>query len=158
VQEADIDDLSDNLSRAMKRSGKPELNLDKESGERFRQRLKTLLGFPALMAASKAIFLQHEHEHTLCHARIFTDARPIYGDDPQITPSAAAITHMLKLAYHKGNQTEVEEIHIALDKSDLLKLKDLITRAESKADSLRKVFTSQGISVTAELEEVLWNN
>lgn len=147
VRQLDSEELAADISRAMKRSGRPELALDSETEERFRKRLSLLLGFKTLMTASKAVFLKHEHEHTLCNARIFTDARPIYADDPASPPSATVITHMLKLAYHQGISGDVNEIHIALDKSDLLKLKELIERAESKASSLRQVFESGNIPV-----------
>ncbi|HJZ12926.1 MAG TPA: hypothetical protein VJ521_12285 [Acidobacteriota bacterium] len=142
VRQLNTDDLVEEIIKAMRRSRKPELVLDAEKENRFRERLRMLLGFEALTTASKAVFLQHEHEHPFCHARIFTDARPIYSDDPNAPPSAMAISHMLKLAYHKGSRNDVEEIHIALDMSDLLKLKELIQRAESKAASLREVFES----------------
>jgi hypothetical protein len=91
------------------------------------------------------MFLQHEHEHALCNARIFTDARPVYGEDPTTLPSAAVITHMLKLVYHEGSK--LEEIHVALDTADLLKLRSLIDRAQSKVAGLRKVFDSTNVPV-----------
>jgi hypothetical protein len=143
-RETETDDFIDDIVRAMKRSKRPELALA-DSDNRFRDRLKRLLGFSAFATASKAVFLQHEHEHTLCTARIFTDARPVYGDDATSLPSVVAITHMLKLAYHEGNR--LEEIHVALDKADLMKLKLLIERAESKGASFRKVFDSANIQV-----------
>ena len=146
VSETGADEFVDDICRAMKRSKRPELALDDpDIDSRFRDRLKRLLEFSALKTASKAVFLQHEHEHTLCTARIFTDARPVYDQDPTSPPSAVAITHILKLAYHEGNK--LEEIHVALDKSDMLKLKSLIDRAESKAAGLRRVFDTARILV-----------
>ena len=146
VRQTDTDELVADISRAMKRSRRPELTLEGE--ERFRARLKSLLGFGALMTTSKAVFLQHEHEHTLCHARIFTDARPVYGDNPASPPAATVITHMLKIAFHEGgDDTTVKELHVALDKGDLEQLKGFISRAELKAQSLRRVFESQQIPV-----------
>jgi hypothetical protein len=146
VSEAGTDEFVDDISQAMKRSRRPELGLnDPDIERRFRDRLKRLLDFSALKTASKAEFLQHEYEHSLCAARIFTDARPIFDEDPTSPPSAVVITHMLKLAYHEGGK--LEEIHIALDSADLLKLKSLIDRAESKAAGLRRVFGTATIPV-----------
>jgi hypothetical protein len=145
ASETPTDEFLDDVVRAMKRSRRPELSLDDTNADRFRNRLKTLLSLSTLTTASKAVVLQHEHEHTLCTARIFTDARPAYGEDVASPPSAVAIMHMLKLTYHEGNRTE--EIHIAFDKADLLTLKSLIARAESKAVGLRKVFESAHIPV-----------
>jgi hypothetical protein len=99
----------------------------------------------ALTTATKAVVIQHEHEHTLCTLRIFTDARPVYGEDVTAPPSAAAITHMLKLTYHEGNDTK--EIHVAFDHEDLINLRSQIARAESKAAGLRKIFESSKIPV-----------
>jgi hypothetical protein len=146
VSETGTEEFVEDVSRAMKRSRRPELALNDPAIEsRFRDRLKRLLGSSALKIASKAVFLQHEHEHALCSARIFTDARPVYDQEPTSPPSAAVITHMLKLAYHEGNR--LEEIHVALDGADLLKLKSLIDRAESKAAGLRRVFSAANIPV-----------
>ena len=133
------------IVRAMKRSNRPELALVDSEEPRFRDRLQRLLSFRALSTASKAVFLQHEHEHALCTARIFTDARPVYGDDATALPSAVVITHMLKLAYHEGDR--LEEIHIALDGADLRELKQLIDRAESKAVSFKQAFGPAKIQV-----------
>jgi len=142
--ETEVDDFVNDIVRAMKRSKRPELALGEAYGK-FRDRLKRLLSFSSLLTASKAVFLQHEHEHTLCTARIFTDTRPVYADNPTLPPLAAVITHMLKLAYHEGDK--LEEIYIALDKADLSKLKLLIGRAESKAAGIRKVYESANIQV-----------
>jgi hypothetical protein len=139
------EEFVDDIVRALKRSRRSDLSLDDSSVSRTRNRLKTLLSLGALTTPAKAAAIQHEHEHTLCTLRIFTDARPVYGDDPAAAPSAVAITHMLKLTYHEGAKTE--DIYIAFDKQDLLNLKSQIARAESKASSLRTVFTSVSVPV-----------
>jgi hypothetical protein len=144
--EIPADQFLDDIVRAMKRSGRTELALSDSSIEKnFRNRLQTLLALRILTTASKAMLLQREHEHALCVARIFTDARPVYGEDVASPPSVAIITHMLKLTYHQGSR--LEEIHIAFDKADLLNLKSLIARAESKAIELQKVFELAKIPV-----------
>jgi hypothetical protein len=136
----------EDIIRAMKRSRRSDLSLNSPAIEsNFRNRLQTLLALSALTTATKAVVIQHEHEHTLCTLRIFTDARPVYGEDVTSPPSATAITHMLKLTYHEGDDTK--EIHVAFDKDDLLNLKSQIARAESKAAGLRKLFESAKIPV-----------
>lgn len=144
--EVAVPDFVDDVIHAMTRSKRPGLSLhDPESERKFRSRLAQLLTVGSIAAASKAVVIQHEHEHTLCTSRIFTDARPVYGDDVSAPPSLATIIHMLKLAYHEGDITK--EIHIALDKQDLIDLKEQIARAESKAASLQKVFELSHIPV-----------
>jgi hypothetical protein len=144
--EVPTDEFLEDIVLAMKRSRRPDLSLDEPNLARnFQNRLKTLLALSPITTATKAVFIQHEHEHTLCTLRIFTDARPVYGEDATSPPSAAAITHMLKLTYHEGNDTK--EIHVAFDKEDLLALKSQIARAESKAAGLRRLFESATIPV-----------
>lgn len=144
--ETSADEFLNDLVRAMTRSRRTELAIDDPAIDKiFRARLKALLSLGGLTIASKALMLQHEHEHSLCTARIFTDARPVYGDDAAQPPSAAVIMHMLKLTYHQGSKTE--EIYISLDKDDLQSLKDMIARAEAKAIGLRKVFEATSIPV-----------
>jgi hypothetical protein len=141
-----IEEFLDDIVLAMKRSKRSDLSLESaEVDQKFRNRLRVLLALSALTTASKAIVIQHEHEHTLCSLRIFTDARPVYGDDVMSPPSAVAITHMLKLTYHEADKTE--EIYIAFDKEDLLSLKSQITRAESKAASLHMIFERANLPV-----------
>lgn len=77
--------------------------------------------------------------------RGFLLMRPVYSEDPASLPAAVAITHMLRLAYHEGDK--LKEIHVALDKADLAKLKLLIERAESKVASFRRLFDSAKIPV-----------
>jgi len=141
-----IETFLEDVVAAAKRSRRPELSLDTPDKDRtFRSRLKALLALSALTTASKAIVIQHEHEHTLCTARIFTDARPVYGEDVTAPPNAVAISHMIKLTYHEGDKTE--EIYVALDKEDLANLKSQIERAEAKADGLRKVLETSKLLV-----------
>ena len=86
------EEFLEDLVRAIKRSRRPELTLDDPDLDRaFRHRLRELLALSGLTTASKAIVLQHEHEHTLCTARIFTDARPVYGEDVTTPPNAIAV-------------------------------------------------------------------
>lgn len=144
--EVPTDEFLEDVVRAMNRSGRPNLSLDDPDISRsFRNRLKTLLDLNALTTASKAVVIQHEHEHALCTLRIFTDARPVYGEDVTSPPSAVAIMHMLKLTYHEGR--DAKDIYIAFDKEDLVHLKSQIARAESKAFGLHKIFESTKIPV-----------
>lgn len=144
--EVPTDEFLEDVIRAMKRSRRPNLSLeDPDIDRRFRKRFKTLLDLNALATASKAVVIQHEHEHTLCTLRIFTDARPVYGADVTCPPSAVAITHMLKLTYHEGNDTK--DIYMAFDKEDLENLKTQIARAEFKVAGLHKVFEATKIPV-----------
>lgn len=111
----------------------------------FSERLRKFLSIDDLTRAAKAMVLRYEHEHPLCRVRILTDARPLFAEDASKSPEAAVIFHLLKIAYHDPDQ--IREIFFALDETDLADLKNAITRAESKAGSLRKLLESAGVKV-----------
>ncbi len=106
---------------------------------RFRDRLLRILNIDALNVAAKAVLLQNEHERDFCSARILTDARPVYGEDPEAPPVAMIVTHTLKLVYHHGAGGPLHEIYLSLGSRDLRELRDVLNRAEAKAKSLRDV-------------------
>lgn len=59
----------------------------------FESRLARLLTITPLGIDSKAKILKREYERKFCTARILTDARPVYADDPSGPPSAMMIMH-----------------------------------------------------------------
>lgn len=103
----------------------------------FRERLVRVMHIDALSVAAKAVLLQNEHEHDFCDARVLTDARPVYGDDPSTPPAAMIINHILKLEYHQGAAGRLQEIYLSMGSQDIKKLKVVLDRAEKKATSLR---------------------
>jgi hypothetical protein len=59
------------------------LEIPKERREHFKERLINLLSFETLTVTTTAVDILTEHEHTLCRARILTDVRPIFRDNPE---------------------------------------------------------------------------
>ena len=116
-----------------------------EAISRFSDRLTKFLSIESLALAAKATVLRLDHEHPLCQVRILTDARPIFGPDVSKSPEAAVIFHLLKVSYH--DQQRIREIFFALDETDLQQLKNALSRAESKADSLKKLLEAAGAKV-----------
>ncbi len=114
---------------------------DRPSG--LENRLDRLLAIEAVKLASKAIAIQHEHEHVFCTARIFTDIRPIFGDDARAPPGGGVLVHSLKISYHEGSRTR--DLFVALDPDDIDTLRDLIVRAEIKAKTLRNLLSSASV-------------
>jgi hypothetical protein len=131
-------DFAEIVRRAAEESGAEELRLPSGNGERLEERLAQLLDIGTLDATRKARDLLVEHEHTLHSARILTDIRPVFGPNPDDDPTGALIVHMLKLSYHDESE-DVKEIYIALDTGDSDYLIDMFRRAESKAESLKRV-------------------
>jgi hypothetical protein len=128
-------DFIEKVLSAISRIYEPVLELVGAERDTFKARLTTLLNADHFSISAKAISLLGEYEHTFCRARILTDFRPIYGNDPSKKPAAGMITHTLRLSYHAG--TQLQHIYVLLDDSDLDEMKGLVSRAEIKAESLR---------------------
>lgn len=111
----------------------------------FRERLARILSIDSLNVAAKAVLLQNEHEHDFCSARILTDARPIFGDDPASPPAAMIVTQTLKLSYHEGAGGRINEIYLSMGSRDIRDLREVLVRAEKKSASLRAVLTASQV-------------
>ena len=126
-------DLYDALGRD-KEVANPVTN---ERATDFKSRLTRLLGLESLgVVATKARELETDIERGLCSAKILTDLRPIFGSEPSVGPTAMMIVHTLKLSYHDMANGEHREIFIGIDNEDIVKLKQVVQRAESKAKGL----------------------
>lgn len=133
-----VDDFAEALRRAVEESDGEGLGLTSENGGRLKERLIQLLDLDSLDATRKALDVLLEHEHTLHGARIMTDIRPIFGPSTDDPPTGAVIVHMLKIGYHDESE-EVKEFYLALDAKDTDFLINLLRRADSKAESLKRV-------------------
>lgn len=113
----------------------PEFGLKKATDlSRIRDRFQRLLGIAALNTVSKALDLQRDGERLYCDATIFSDIRPVFGEDVTSRPTGAVITHTLKLGYH--GHGEHKEFFLVLDEEDLADLQEIIKRAQSKGETL----------------------
>lgn len=104
--------------------------------------MEKIVALSSLRLYSKSMELRAEREHLLRSARIITDLRPIFLDSDQngvasIQLSASVVVHALRLRFtaRDGSPTE---LHIALDRGDLEKLRAACDRALNKEDSLNK--------------------
>jgi hypothetical protein len=130
------------LTTAMGVSGK-ELALTEDEKARFQVTISKLLNIDALRIASKAEALRQDYPCTFYDAKIITDVRPVFAE-PEDRPVGAAITHTLKIIYHEG--TEHKEFFVAMDATDLDKMKGLVHRAVTKATSLALLIKSANLT------------
>jgi hypothetical protein len=140
--ERPLPDFISELCSAMDAEGIPELRLGSDRAV-FQDRMRALLSVEPLEVLAKAYALQREHEKIFCDARIFTDLRPVFGartDDPAI---GAFVAHTLKIVYHVAGGHR--ELYCALDAEDLAKLKAVVERAISKANSLARLLETKDI-------------
>jgi hypothetical protein len=107
---------------------------------------------PAAITA-KAAQLVGEHQHSYCceESRIVSDVRTIFRSGDISDPIGAVIVHMLKLAYHQGDESK--EFFVALDSEDVRHLRDLIDRAIIKESFLNKFVKSSGVPLIRIEEE-----
>src|SRR5262249_13168735 len=123
-----IGDFADDILRA--------LDLRGSDLKKSKDRLSALLASEPISTNVKALQLQQDHERLLVRSHIVTDARPVFGASVRKAPVTMLITHTLKLSYYEEGRTR--EFYIALDSEDITGLKEALTRAEDKANSLAK--------------------
>jgi len=130
--------FSEDVCKALDRSGNPELKLSEAVVPKFRQDIEEFLSFDeSLGVTAKALGVMTEHEHVFRAARILTDLRPVFQPDPNEPPAAAVIIHNLKIRYLEGSGPK--EFFVALDSNDLRELQAVVERAAKKEASLRSI-------------------
>lgn len=140
-----VPEFAEEICKAVEDARSETLKLPPERRETFKERITKLLGYESTLGTtSKALDVMTEHERILCGARVLTDVRSVFGN-PAEKPTAAVMVHMLKLSYHQDG--EHKDFYVALDSSDVRKLKEVLHRAEQKAKSLGAALVATGISV-----------
>lgn len=126
-------------------NSKPEFEkVLKDRHDLLEQRLLKLLSFEnSLGVTSKALDIMTEHQRILCGARVLTDIRPVFSKTSD-KPNAAIILHTLKITYHEND--EHKDFYVVLDASDLRELKQILERAEQKAQSLQVLLKNSQVS------------
>ncbi len=120
--------------------GKP----DDVDFEAFQRDLEQLLRCDdSLGVTAKVAEVRREYGHVYCSARILTDIRPVFGEDPAQAPLAGAIVHTLRVTYHETSGHK--DFHVALDAADLRELRTLVDRAIKKETSLKGEIAKTGM-------------
>lgn len=135
-------ELAKQVCEAMIESGDKELGLMADTRPQFADYLSGLLEARSLVISSRVVDVWAEHEHALCSVRIFTDLRPVFGEENAVL--AAGIVHMLKLAYHERDG--VKEIYIAMDDDDIDKLIDALEYASVRSENLKSILSEAKIT------------
>jgi hypothetical protein len=138
------EELAEQVVGAMTESGMKPFQLSAEAQASFRQRLIRLFNIETLLIAAKALDVLLTNENTFCSARILTDIRPVFGSDVGVPPSAAVIVHMLDLSCH--HEGELKHFYIAMDTVDIQRLREVLDRADLKAQSLKGVIERGGVT------------
>ena len=130
-------DLAKQIKESALASKEHSANFSGKKAEVLESRLKALLSCDnSLAVVVKALTVMREHQRVLCHARILTDIRPIFDDDPQQL-SATMIVHNLQIGYKNSAGENHEEFYVAMDDDDLEMLGEYIERARQKSKTLK---------------------
>lgn len=119
-------------------------DLDDAARSRLVARLVRALESEGLLLTSKALDVLTDHDRVYLEARILTDLRPVFLDDPTSGIQAGVIVHTLRIN-HLVDGAEAS-FYVALDEADLEDLQGTLDRAVEKADHLR------GFAAQAELD------
>lgn len=141
LAEAPVDEFVDDLVAAMRETGSAELAV--EERESVVRRLHAVLAVDPLAVRAKAHALQRDHEHIFHDAKILTDLRPVFST-PDAEPEGVIIEYTLKIVFHDGARHK--EVYMALDASDLSRLREIIQRAEMKVASLSAMLDAKNIT------------
>lgn len=138
------EEMAEDIFMAADESYIGELESFTSGREQLKTRLTKLLSVPSLDILSKALVVLRSNEKVFHDARIITDIRPVFGLDPEQLPAAAVILHMLNITYH--HEGDIKELYIACDTDDLESLREVINRADLKAESLKSLLATANIT------------
>jgi len=121
------------------------MGLDPETPgfEMAKSRLSKVLSIGSLGKLAKASRVLSEYDHAFYDATIFSDIRPVFGDEASSPPAGMGIVHTLEILYHKDRLHE--RFFVALTTKDLQKLRSALDRAELKVTTLRESLAKAGI-------------
>jgi hypothetical protein len=108
------------------------------------KRIATLLSVASLTEIAKAANLITENPQVLTQARIISDIRPIFPDDPTQPPAAAVVIHTLEITSYNG--ADSASSYFALDDADLDALKSSVERAIAKSSALDETLAKAGLT------------
>lgn len=111
--------------------------------EKLAQRLQALLDLESVVTTGRALDLLTEHEHMFHSARILTDIRPVFSDDPKEPPSGALVIESLKVDYFDEGTTR--SMYLALSTTELRNLRDTVDRALQKSDTVHDLLEQMGL-------------
>jgi len=96
-----------------------------------------------LGVTAKAAEVKLEQERVYSDARVMTDLRPIFANDPAAPPLSAVLIHNLRIAFVTENDTQ--EFFVALDERDLDDLIRTLQRAKAKEKTLKSFAERTGL-------------
>lgn len=137
-----VNDITESL-KEVKGESAEWLAADESLGQ-FKERLTRLLSIKPLEVVAKANDVLIANGQTYLSAQILTDIRAVFGESVEASPAAAVIVHMLNIEYYQNG--ERQEFFVALDTADIGDLMKTLERAKTKAESLKRLLASTGVT------------
>jgi hypothetical protein len=122
----------------------PDLTLDPSIKEGLAGRLERYLGVGAVAVISKAFDVVSNYEHVFAAARILTDPRPVFGDDPRQGLLGMVIVQTLRIDY-LSSDGQAQAFYVTMDAGGVLQLKEQVERALAKAEALQDSLSQSGV-------------
>ncbi len=146
IQDTPIDEFVGEVCDAVRTSG--EVEAKEVDWSSFKQDLTALLSSDETFGVTaKALDIRNQQGHVYCDARILTDIRPVFKADAADGPTAAFVTHTLRISTHdKGDFSTVEDFFVSLDADDLKELRRLIDRAVTKEAALKSLIDGTNVA------------
>lgn len=139
IGKADLEELVEGICKALADQGDEDIQPKDGDWNTFKEHLRNLLSHDSTLGITfKAFYLAYQGEKNYIESNIFSDIRPAFNIDLEKGFDTAVIIHNLIIEYHTG--ATHEEIQIALDSEDILKLKEQLERAEKKDKAIRNQF------------------
>jgi hypothetical protein len=124
-----------------------DLGVPADTAAKLAPRLAELLAAKAIILSMRGLELLGAGQRYVVDCRIITDLRPIFpeaaGPDGQLEPSAAMVTHSLRIEYIENGDEKA--FVVALDSEDIATLRKALDRAESKAAALGRLTENAGL-------------
>jgi hypothetical protein len=140
----EIEEFAEEVAEALAGNTSDKLQFKPGDEKTLKDRLvKIFEGRTGLEISMKAMGVVLDQDRVFLHARILTDIRPVFNEDGD-TVHAAVIIHNLRI--HYVVDSEHKDFYVALDASDIRALREALDRAETKAQSLRTMLKTTGVS------------
>ena len=108
---------------------------------KFFERISALLRTRALLVSARANDLQHDFDRVFISAKIVSDVRSVF-DQEGMKIQGSIIVHNLNVTY--AQEGELKNFFVAMDGTDISKLRMVLDRADAKTGVLRGIIEESG--------------
>jgi hypothetical protein len=136
----DINEFAESLAEAVKLAKSEKFPFEEKDGQILKARLvKIFEGRKGFNITMKAMEVLADQDRIFLHGRILTDIRSVFNEAGD-SVDALVIVHTLRI--HYAQDSGHKDFYVALDTSDIQALRDVLDRADEKAQCLRKLVST----------------